>query len=86
MLKTASGAGYDVVNGFTPIIQTAMMPLFVVSGPASGAKNLKNLVAMAKTSEALSYASPGSGSPMHILGEMFNKAAGVSISRWGRPG
>lgn len=77
VLKT--GSGYDVVNGFTPIIQTAMMPLFIVSGPASGAKSLKELVATSKGNAALSYASPGSGSPMHILGEMFNKSAGLSI-------
>lgn len=79
VLKTSPGAGYDVVNGFTPIIQTAMMPLFLVSGPASGAKSLKEMVATAKSGQALSYASPGSGSPMHILGEMFNKSAGVDI-------
>jgi len=79
VLKTGSGSGYDVVNGFTPIIQTAMMPLFVVSGPASGAKTLKEMVNTAKSSQALSYASPGSGSPMHILGEMFNKSAGLNI-------
>lgn len=79
VLKTGAGAGYDVVNGFTPIIQTAMMPLFLVSGPASGAKSLKEMVATAKSGQALSYASPGSGSPMHILGEMFNKTAGLDI-------
>ena len=37
------------------------------------------MVAAAKRSPDLSYASPGSGSPMHILGEMFNKSAGLSI-------
>ena len=29
VLKTGSGSGYDVVNGFTPIIQTALQPLFI---------------------------------------------------------
>jgi len=33
----------------------------------------------AQRSPDLSYASPGSGSPMHILGEMFNKSAGLGI-------
>ena len=27
------------------------------------------------------YASPGSGSPMHILGELFNKSAGVKVTQ-----
>jgi tripartite-type tricarboxylate transporter receptor subunit TctC len=30
--------------------------------------------------KALTYASPGSGSPMHILGEMFNKGTGAKLS------
>ncbi|MDW5443623.1 tripartite tricarboxylate transporter substrate binding protein [Polaromonas sp. SM01] len=79
VLKTGSGSSYDVLNGFTPIVQTAIQPLFVAASTASGAKDLKELVAMSKT-KPLSYASPGSGSPMHILGEMFNKAAGVKLS------
>lgn len=79
VLKTSSGSSYDVLNGFTPIIQTATQPLVVAASTAAGAKDLKDLVAMAKT-KSMTYASPGAGSPMHILGEMFNKAAGVKIS------
>jgi tripartite-type tricarboxylate transporter receptor subunit TctC len=79
VLKTGSGSSYDVLNGFTPIVQTAIQPLFIAASTAAGAKDLKELVAMSKT-KPLSYASPGSGSPMHILGEMFNKAAGVKLS------
>ncbi len=79
VLKTGAGSGYDVLNGFTPIVQTGLQPLFVVASTATGAKDLKELVALSKTRE-LSYASPGNGSPMHILGEMFDKSAGVKIS------
>ncbi len=79
VLKAGSGASYDVLNDFTPIVQTANQSLFLVASSAAGVKDLKDLVVAAKT-KPLSYASPGSGSPMHILGEMFNKAAGVKIS------
>lgn len=79
VLKTGSGSSYDVLNGFTPIVQTAIQPLFIAASTTAGAKDLKELVAMSKA-KPLSYASPGSGSPMHILGEMFNKAAGVKLS------
>jgi tripartite-type tricarboxylate transporter receptor subunit TctC len=79
VLKTGAGAGYDVVNGFSPVIQTALQPLFIAAGTGAGARDLKELVAMAKA-KPLTYASPGSGSPMHILGESFNKAAGIKIS------
>lgn len=78
VLKTSQGSGYDVLNGFTPIVQTSVQPLFVASNQVSGITDVKGLVAKAKTG-GLTYASPGSGSPMHILGELFNKVAGVKI-------
>ena len=79
VLKTGAGSSYDVQGGFTPIVQTAIQPLFIAASVAAGARDLKELVAMSR-SKSLSYASPGSGSPMHILGEMFNKSAGVKLS------
>lgn len=78
VVKTSGANSYDVLNDFTPIVLTGTQPLFLVSG-AGGAKDLRELLATAK-SKPLSYASPGSGSPMHILGELFNKAAGVKVS------
>ena len=42
---------------------------------------MKELVAAAKGGKIASYASPGSGSPMHILGELFNKSAGIKIAQ-----
>ncbi|MGN8078357.1 Bug family tripartite tricarboxylate transporter substrate binding protein [Variovorax sp. 22077] len=79
VLKT-NGSGYDVLNGFTPIVQTGSQPLFLVAGGNSGLSTLKDAVAAAKGGKSLSYASPGSGSPMHILGEMFARASGVSLA------
>lgn len=77
VLKTGSGTSYDVLNGFTPIVQTGTLPLFVVAGAGTGFRSFKDL--QGAKGQALSYASPGSGSPMHILGEMVNKAAGMSL-------
>ncbi|HSV59561.1 MAG TPA: tripartite tricarboxylate transporter substrate binding protein [Variovorax sp.] len=78
VLKTNGSASYDVLNGFTPIVQTGTLPLALVASSSTGFKSFKEAMAAAKTQE-LSYASPGSGSPMHILGEMVNKSAGVKI-------
>jgi tripartite-type tricarboxylate transporter receptor subunit TctC len=78
VLKAGAGANYDVLNGFTSIIQTAVQPLFIAAGTGSGIKDVKDLVAGAKA-KPLTYASPGSGSPMHILGEVFNQAAGIKL-------
>ena len=46
---------------------------------AAGVKDLKELVAVSKT-KAVTYASPGSGSPMHIMGEMFNQVSGAKLA------
>jgi len=78
VLKTNGSASYDVLNGFTPIVQAGTLPLALVASSATGFKNFKEAMAAAKTQQ-LSYASPGSGSPMHILGELVNKSAGVNI-------
>nr|WP_315207935.1 tripartite tricarboxylate transporter substrate binding protein [uncultured Albidiferax sp.] len=78
VLKAGTATGYDEVNGFTPVVLTSVQPLFIATGSGVVAKDLKDLVAQSKT-KLLTYASPGSGSPMHILGEMFNKSAGVKI-------
>lgn len=80
VLKTGSGSSYDVLGGFTPIVQTSTQPLFLASNPASGIKDFKTLLAQARR-ESVAYASPGSGSPMHVLGEMFNKAAGTKMTQ-----
>ena len=77
VLKTGGGSGYDVLNGFTPIVEIGTLPLFLVASANSNLKSFKDV--QAAKGQALSYASPGSGSPMHILGEMVNKAAGTKV-------
>jgi tripartite-type tricarboxylate transporter receptor subunit TctC len=79
VMRLAPGASYDPLTSFEPIIKTATQPLVLVAHPSVGAKNVPELVAAAKGGKALSYASPGAGSPMHVLGEWLNRAAGVKI-------
>ena len=79
VLKTAPSAGYDVRGGFTPIIQAGAQPLFIVAGPGAKVRTLKEAIDESKKAE-IPYASPGSGSPMHVLGEMFNKASGARFN------
>lgn len=80
VLKPGTGAVYDPLTDFTPIFLAGTQSLFVVTTAASGVTNMKDLVTAAKAGKIVNYASPGAGSPMHILGEMFNKSAGVKIS------
>jgi tripartite-type tricarboxylate transporter receptor subunit TctC len=80
VLKMGAGANYDVLNGFTPVIQTGNVPLFLVAGAQSGFHNVRDVVAAAKARKVLVYGSPGNGSPMHFTGEMLNKAAGIDLT------
>ena len=81
VLKPGTGAVYDPLTDFTPIILAGTQSLFVVVNTATGITNMKDLVAASKSGKIGSYASPGSGSPMHILGAMFNKSAGISLKQ-----
>ena len=76
VLKVGPNGGYDALNGFTPIIQAGSVPLFLVAGANSGFKSFKDVVAAAKGGK-VSYATAGTGSIHHILGEVVNNATGV---------
>jgi tripartite-type tricarboxylate transporter receptor subunit TctC len=80
VLKAGPGIAHDVVKDFTPIIKSGNIPLLLVAAPSVGVKDARQLIADAKAGKAYSYGSPGSGSPMHIAGEMLNKAAGIKIN------
>lgn len=81
VLKPGTGAVYDPLKDFTPIILAGTQSLFLVVNSATGITNMKDFVAAAKAGKVTSYASPGSGSPMHILGEMFNRSAGIKLTQ-----
>ncbi len=81
VLKPGTGATYDPLNDFTPIVLAGTSSLFLVVNTASGIKSVSELVVAAKSGKVTNYASPGSGSPMHILGAMFNKATGTNVAQ-----
>ncbi|MBS0341135.1 MAG: tripartite tricarboxylate transporter substrate binding protein [Proteobacteria bacterium] len=80
VMKLSPSAGYDVLHGFAPIINTATQPLVLVAFAGLGVKTLPELIARAKSGKTVTYASPGAGSPMHIVGEWLNQAAGVKFT------
>jgi len=73
------GANYDPVQDFTPVVLVGTTPLLLVASRQSGLRSLADLRAQAKARRVTSYGSPGSGSPMHLLGEMFNRSAGITL-------
>ncbi len=70
---------YDPTADFTPIVMTGTNALILMASRQSGLRNLEDLVAAARAGRVGNYGSPGSGSPMNILGELFNRVAGIRL-------
>lgn len=69
---------FDVQRDFTPVATVAVLPFVAVTHPQSGLRSLNELVEAAHKSR-LNYGSAGNGSVNHLLGEMFNGAAGIKL-------
>lgn len=71
---------FDPLRDFSHIGMIAKSPLILVTHPSLPARNVGELVALArKKPGGLSYASSGNGTSPHMFGEMFKHAAGVDI-------
>ena len=82
---------YDAVRDFTPLALIAHAPVAIVVNPAQPAKNLAELVALAKRMPGkLNYGSAGVGTPGHLTAEMFRAVADIDIQhvpyKGGAPG
>lgn len=71
---------YDTRKDLSPIVQFMASPSVLVTGPKVPAKNLKELLALAKSQPGkLDYASTGVGGSPHLAGEMLKYRAGIDI-------
>lgn len=69
---------YDVIKDFAAVATIAGTQLVLVVHPSIPAKNLQELIALAKSRPGqLNYGSGGSGTVTHLAGEFFNMQAGV---------
>ncbi|MGO4305911.1 Bug family tripartite tricarboxylate transporter substrate binding protein [Cupriavidus sp. RAF12] len=72
---------YDMVKDFTPVILVASTPNVLVVNPSVPAKNVAELIALAKAKPGgLTFGTPGIGTSPHVAGEMFNTLAQVKIT------
>jgi tripartite-type tricarboxylate transporter receptor subunit TctC len=75
LLKTMS---YDPIKDFTPIARTGDLPFFLLVHPDVPAKDVKELIALAKASPGkLTYASGSSSSS--VSGATFARRAGIDL-------
>ena len=71
---------YDSLRDFTYISLVASTPLLLVVNPALPAHSVAELIALAKSkSGQLNYASSGTGTIVHLAGEMFKTLAHVEM-------
>ncbi len=69
---------YDAVKDFAAVATIAGTQLVLVIHPSVPAKNLQQLIALAKGRPGqLNYGSGGSGTVTHLAGEFFNIQAGI---------
>ena len=72
--------GYSTVRDFVPVTLVAASSLMLVAHPSVPAKNFGELVALAKANPGkLNFGSSGSGTPLHLGGELLNKRAGIKL-------
>lgn len=72
---------YDPVKDFAPVSLMATTMNVLIVNPEVPAKNLAELVQLAKSRPGeLSYGSAGNGSSNHLSGELFKSIAGLQIS------
>src|SRR5438094_4681313 len=73
--------GYDPRKDFAPIGLIATSALVVLVHPALPAKNIPELIALAKREPGkLNYASAGAGSGIHLGTELFAYMAGIKLT------
>lgn len=71
---------FDTVRDLSGVSLLAISPIVVSATRTLPANNLTELIALAKRQPGkLTYASPGSGSAMHLGGELLKSAAGIEM-------
>ena len=71
---------YDPLKDFAPVTQLATSGLVLVVTPKLPAKNVKELIELAKAKPGeITFGSPGNGSSPHLAGELLASMSGVRM-------
>ncbi|MEP9347779.1 tripartite tricarboxylate transporter substrate binding protein [Xanthobacter sp. KR7-225] len=72
---------FDFERDFAPVSLVATVPNVLVVNPEVPAKTVKEFIALAKSKPGeINFGSSGSGSSVHLSGELFNMVAGVKLT------
>lgn len=70
---------YDPVRDFAPITLVAKLVTVLVVHPSVPVASVQELIAYAKRTGNLNYASAGPGTISHLTGELFNQVTGLKL-------
>jgi tripartite-type tricarboxylate transporter receptor subunit TctC len=71
---------FDTLKDFQPVTKLGDAPVIVAAHPSVPAKDLRELIALAKAKPGtLSYGTSGTGNTPHLVGEMLNLRAGTDF-------
>ena len=71
---------YDPIADFAPVVPLAIGQLALVTNPSVKARTVREFIALAKESPgAMSYGSPGNGTPHHLAMELFKANTGINL-------
>ena len=71
---------FDFLTDLVPIVMLATQPNILVVHPATGVKNVEELIRLARARpDGFSFGSAGVGSGSHFSGELFNVMAGTKL-------
>ena len=72
---------YSTEKDIIPLAVIAQVPMLLVANPNLAAKNIAELIALAKKEpDTLSYASFGNGSASHLAGALLTNQAGIKMT------
>jgi tripartite-type tricarboxylate transporter receptor subunit TctC len=72
---------FNIVTDFAPIALISTMPNILVVHPSVKATTVAELIALAKARPgAITYGSAGTGTILHLSGELFNAMAGIKLT------
>jgi tripartite-type tricarboxylate transporter receptor subunit TctC len=70
---------HDPIKDFAPVSQIADVPMVLVVNKANPARDLKGVIAQAKKTPGMTFASSGNGTAPHLAGEAFSVATGAKL-------
>ncbi|EHM01671.1 Tat pathway signal sequence domain protein [Acetobacteraceae bacterium AT-5844] len=77
---------YDNDRAFSGVGLVASMPMFLAVSKELPARNLRELVELAKGGQRIVFANPGAGSSSHLAAELLMQTAGFEVSDVGYRG